>query len=78
MVCRNLHQEFKTLDAVDQTLILKEIVHFGLKPVQGISAVQAERDSNNEVVLDLALHVMSFQLVEMALCHFIDSVLDPY
>ena len=28
--------------------------------------------------LDLAPLVMPFQLVEMALCHFIDSVLDPY
>jgi hypothetical protein len=29
-------------------------------------------------VLDLAPHVMLFQLVEMAPCNFIDSVFDPY
>ena len=69
---------FLGLDVVDQTLILKEIAHFGLKLVQGISAIQAERDSNNEVVPDLALLVMPFQLVEMAPCDFIDSVFDPY
>jgi hypothetical protein len=46
--------------------------------VQGISVIQAQRDSNNEVVLDLALLVMPFQLVEMASCDFIDSILDPY
>ena len=51
---------FLGLDVVDQTLILKEIAHFGLKLVQGISAIQAERDSNNEVVPDLALLVMPF------------------
>jgi hypothetical protein len=49
------------LDAVDQMLILKEIVHFGLKLVQGISVVEAKRKSNDEVVLNLApALVMSF------------------
>jgi hypothetical protein len=66
------------LDAVDQTSILKEIVHFGLKLVQGILTIHAERDLNNEVVLDLAPPMMPFQLVEMAPCDFIDSVLDSY
>ena len=66
------------LDAADQTSIFKEIVHFGLKVMQGISVVQAERDLNNEVALDLAPPVMLFQLVEMAPCDFIDLVLDPY
>jgi len=56
---------FLGLDAVDQTSILKEIVHFRLKLVQGISAIQVERDSNNEATLDLAPPVMLFQLVEM-------------
>jgi hypothetical protein len=51
---------FLGLDAVDQTLILKEIPHFGLKLVQGISTIQAERDSNNEAALDLTLPVMLF------------------
>jgi hypothetical protein len=46
--------------------------------VQGISAIQAERDSKNEAVLDLALPMMPFQFVEMAPCDFINSVLDPY
>jgi len=69
---------FLGLDAVDQTLILKEIAHFGLKLVQGTLAIQAERNSNNEAALDLVPPVMSFKLVEMALCDFIDSVLDPY
>jgi len=69
---------FLGLDATDQTLILKEIAHFGLKLVQGILAIQAEHNSNNEVVLDLAPPVMSFQLVKMALSDFIDSVFDPY
>ena len=50
----------------------------GLKLVQGISVVQSERDSNNEVALDLAPHVMPFQLVEMAPCDFFDLVLNPY
>ena len=53
-------------------------MHFGLKLLQGISALQVERDSNNEVVHNLAPLVMSFQLVEMAPCDFIDLVLDPY
>ncbi len=69
---------FLGLDAVDQTLILKEIAHFGLKLMQGILVIQVERNSNNEATLDLAPLVMPFQLVEMALCDFIDSVLDPY
>ncbi len=69
---------FLVLDATNKTSILKEIAHFKLKLVQGISAIQAERDSNNEVALDLALPVMPFQLVEMAPCDFIDSILDPY
>jgi hypothetical protein len=51
---------FLGLDAADQTLILKEIAHFGLKLVQGISAIQVERDSNNEAALDLAPPVMPF------------------
>jgi hypothetical protein len=72
------HNMFLGLDAVDQTLILKEIAHFGLKLVQGILSIQAKRDSNNEATLDLAPPVMSFKLVEMALCDFINSVLDPY
>jgi hypothetical protein len=33
------HNMFLDMDAVDQTLILKEIGHFGLKLVQGISVV---------------------------------------
>jgi hypothetical protein len=66
------------LDAADQMLILKEIVHFRLKLVQGISASQAERNSNNEATLDFAPPVMSFHLVEMALCNFINSIFDPY
>ena len=49
------------LDAVDQMSILKEIVHFGLKLVQGISVVEAKRNLNDEVVLNLApAPVMSF------------------
>ena len=66
------------LDEVDQASILKEIAHFGLKVVQGISLVQVERNSNNEARLNLAPLVMLLQLVEMALCDFIDSVLNPY
>jgi hypothetical protein len=69
---------FMGLDAADQTLILKEITHFGLKLVEGILAIQVERDSNNEAALDLTPPVMSFKLVEMAPCDFIDSILDPY
>jgi len=33
------HDMFLGLDVVDQTLILKEIAHFRLKLVQGISAI---------------------------------------
>ncbi len=69
---------FLGLDAADQTSILKEIVHFGLKLMQGISTIQAEHNSNNEAALNLAPPMMPFQLVEMAPCDFIDSVLDPY
>jgi hypothetical protein len=69
---------FLALDAVNQMSILKEIAHFELKLVQGISAIQAEHDLNNEVALDLALPMVPFQLVEMAPCDFINSVLDPY
>ncbi|CAK9238270.1 unnamed protein product [Sphagnum troendelagicum] len=69
---------FLVLDAANQTSILKEIAHFGLKLVQGISAIQAERNSNNEAALNFGIPVMPFQLVEMAPCDFIDSVLDPY
>jgi hypothetical protein len=69
---------FLVLDVANQMSILKEIAHFELKLVQGISAIQAERDSNNEVALDLALPMMPFQLVEMAPCDFINSVLNPY
>jgi hypothetical protein len=69
---------FMGLDAANQTSILKEIAHFGLKLVQGILAIQAECDSNNEAALDLAPPVMPFQLVEMAPCDFIDSILNPY
>ncbi len=69
---------FLVLDAANQTSILKEIAHFGLKLVQGISAIQAERNSNNEAALDFDIPVMPFQLVEMAPCDFIDSILDPY
>ncbi len=65
------HNMFLGLDAVDQTSILKEIAQFRLKLVQGISVVQVERDSNNEVAFDLAPPVMPFQLVEMASCDFI-------
>ena len=46
--------------------------------MQGISLVQAECNSNNEATLDLTPHVMSFQLVEMAPCDYIDLVLSPY
>jgi len=46
--------------------------------MQGISAIQAERDSNNKTTLDLDLLVMPFQLVEIAPCDFVNSVLDPY
>jgi len=69
---------FLGLDAADQMLILKEIAHFKLKLVQGISAIQAERDLNNEAALDFAPHVMPFHLVEMASCNFINLILDPY
>jgi hypothetical protein len=69
---------FLGLDAADKTLILKEIAHFRLKLVQGILAIQAKRDSNNEAILDLAPPVMPVQLVEMASCDFIDLVFDPY
>jgi len=69
---------FLVLDAANQTSILKEIAHFGLKLVQGISAIQVERNSNNEVAFDFGIPLMPFQLVEMAPCDFIDSVLDPY
>jgi len=69
---------FLGLDAADQMLILKEIAHFRLKLVQGISTIQAERDLNNEVVFDFAPHVMPFHLVEMAPCNFINSILDLY
>ncbi len=51
---------FLGLDATNQTLILKEIAHFGLKLVQGILAIQVEHDSNNEAALDLTPHVMLF------------------
>jgi len=37
---------FLGLDATDQMLIMKEIAHFKLKLVQGISAIQVERDLN--------------------------------
>jgi len=69
---------FLGLDAADQMLIMKEIAHFKLKLVQSISAIQVECDLNNEAALDLAPPVMPFQLVEMALCNFINLVLDPY
>jgi len=69
---------FMGLDAADQMLILKEIAHFILKLMQGISVVQAERNSNNEVALNLVPPMMSLQLVEMPLCDFVDSVLDSY
>jgi hypothetical protein len=69
---------FLVLDATNQTSILKEIAHFRLKLVQGILAIQAKRDPNNEAALNLTLPVMPFQLVEMAPCDFIDSILDPY
>ncbi len=46
--------------------------------MQGILAIQAERDSNNEAALNLVPTVMPFQLVEMAPCDFINSVFDPY
>jgi flagellar biosynthesis protein FliQ len=69
---------FLGLDAADQMLILKEIAHFRLKLVQGISVIQAECDSNNEATLDFAPPVMSFHLVEMAPCNFINLVLNPY
>ncbi|CAM6060495.1 unnamed protein product [Sphagnum tenellum] len=69
---------FLVLDAANQTSILKEIAHFGLKLVQGISAIQAERNSNNKAALDFGIPVMPFQLVEMAPCDFINLVLDPY
>jgi hypothetical protein len=51
---------FMGLDAVDQTSILKEIAHFGLKLVQGISVIQVKHDSNNAATLDLTPPVMSF------------------
>jgi hypothetical protein len=66
---------FLGLDAADQMLILKEIAHFELKLLQGTLVIQAERDLNNK---DLAPLVMPYQLVEMAPCDFIDSVLNPY
>ncbi len=69
---------FLGLDVANQTLILKEIAHFGLKLVQRISTIQAEHDSNNEAALNLAPLVMPFQLVEMASSDFIDLVLNPY
>jgi hypothetical protein len=73
-----VYDMFLGLDAANQTSILKEITHFRLKLLQGISAIQAKRDLNNKATLDLALPVMPFQLVEMAPCDFINSVLDPY
>ena len=44
---------FLGLDEVDQTSIPKEIAHFILQLVEGRSVVEVERDSNNEVVLDV-------------------------
>jgi hypothetical protein len=69
---------FLGFDVIGQMLILKEIAHFKLKLVQGILAIQAKRNLNNEVVLDLTPPVMPFQLVEMAPCNLIDLVFDPY
>jgi hypothetical protein len=69
---------FLGLDATDQMLILKEITHCRLKLMQGISTIQAEHNSNNEAMLDFAAPVMSFHLVEMAPCNFINLVFDPY
>ncbi|CAM6012093.1 unnamed protein product [Sphagnum balticum] len=66
---------FLGLDVADQMSILKEIAHFGLKLLQGTLVIQAERNLNNK---DLAPLVMPYQLVEMAPCDFIDSVLNPY
>ncbi len=54
------HDMFMGLDVANQTLILKEIAHFGLKLVQGISIIQVERDLSNEAALNLAPPVMSF------------------
>jgi hypothetical protein len=51
---------FLGLDVANQTSILKETAHFGLKLVQGISAIQAECNLNNEDVLDLILPMMLF------------------
>ncbi|CAM6027259.1 unnamed protein product [Sphagnum balticum] len=59
-LCRQQNLELEMGNAVDQTSILKEIVHFRLKLVQGILAIQAERDSNNEATFDLAPLMMPF------------------
>jgi hypothetical protein len=69
---------FMGLHGADQMLILKEIAHFVLKLMQGILVVQDERNSNNEVELNLVPPMMSLQLVEMPLCDFVNSVLDSY
>ena len=66
------------LDAANQMLILKEIVHFRLKLVQSILVVHAKCNFNNEVALDLDPLVMPFQLIEMAPWDFIDLVLNSY
>ncbi len=56
----------------------RKIGLFALKLVDGISQVQAERDSDNNVALKVAPPVMPSELVLMRSNRFNKLVLDPY
>ena len=69
------------MEALDHDMrihVLKEIGLFALKLVDGISQVQAERDSDNNTALKVVPLVMPSELVSMRSNRFNKLVLDSY
>ena len=62
----------------DQACILKEVALFGLKLMNGVMCVQAERNCNNLAADGIAPPVMPHELVNLKPCDFIDNVLEKY
>jgi hypothetical protein len=62
----------------DQACILKEVVLFSLKLMNGVMCVQAKHDYNNLAADKIALPVMLHELVNLNQCDFIDNVLEKY
>jgi hypothetical protein len=62
----------------DQACILKEVAFLGLKLMNRVMCVQAKHDHNNLATEDIALPVMTHELVNLKPYDFISNVLEKY